>query len=436
MNEMAGSNLGYTNQTILHPLALAALLILGTAMLLMPRRWAFVPMLIMASFVSTAQRITIASIDFDLLRIMVIFALIRVFVRRETHLQWNLLDRLIILWAVCGTVVFFLNEGSISALVNRLGSSFDILGMYFVFRMFIRDWADIDSVVLGVILVSIPVSVAFLIERTTGRNIFSVFGGVPEFTVIRDGKLRCQGAFSHAIVAGCFWASMMPLTVAFWWRGIVWKKWALLGVITYSVVIICCASSTPVMAVFCMIIGGGVFYFRYHMQYVRWGALLVLVFLHMVMEAPVWHLISRVSAVGGSTGWHRYHLIDKAIANFGEWCFLGVRSTAHWGNGLEDVTNQYILEGVRGGFLTLCIFITIIVYGFRYIGKLWRASSNSTPRLAMSWALGVSLFVHCMNFLGISYFGQINMIWYLLLAMIGSLAPMAVKSVEIKSKRI
>ena len=36
--------------------------------------------------------------------------------------------------------------------------------------------------------------------------------------------------------------------------------------------------------------------------------------------------------------------------------------------------------------------------------------------------LGVGLFVHCMNYIAVSYFGQIEMLWYLQLAIITSLA--------------
>src|ERR1044071_7962496 len=45
---------------------------------------------------------------------------------------------------------------------------------------------------------------------------------------------------------------------------------------------------------------------------------------------------------------------------------------------------------------------------------------KNRANLIMSWALGISLFIHCTSFIGISYFGQINMVWYLTLAMIGS----------------
>jgi len=170
-------------------------------------------------------------------------------------------------------------------------------------------------------------------------------------------------------------------------------------------IVFTCASSTPVMALASGIVGGIMFVMRRYMRMVRWGIALTLIALHLVMQAPVWHLISRVSAVDGSTGWYRYYLIDQAIKHFSEWAVIGTRSTAHWFWGAQDVTNQYILEGVRGGFLTLCVFVALIAFSFKEAGYLWRAVSRDKEKRAMAWGLGVSLFVHCVIGIGGAYMG-------------------------------
>ena len=65
----------------------------------------------------------------------------------------------------------------------------------------------------------------------------------------------------------------------------------------------------------------------------------------------------------------------------------------------------------------------MITIAFRDTGRVVQTAGRGTFRRAMSWAMGVSLFVHTYIFFGTSYFGQIILIWYLALAMIGSLAP-------------
>lgn len=187
--------------------------------------------------------------------------------------------------------------------------------------------------------------------------------------------------------------------------------------------VICSASSTPVLGVLAGFVGGLAYFVRYHMRAIRWGLLLVMICLHLMMKAPIWALVARVSAVGGSTSWFRYMLIDSAIRRFSEWALLGTTSTAHWFYGAQDLCNYYVYQGVTGGFLTLCLFIVVIIYAFRDVGMLWRRQKRNTYRQILSWALGVSLFIHCAQFIGVAYIGTITILWYLLLAIIASLAP-------------
>jgi hypothetical protein len=146
--------------------------------------------------------------------------------------------------------------------------------------------------------------------------------------------------------------------------------------------------------------------------------------LHIAMTMPVWHLLTRIDLTRGSNGWYRYKLIDDFITHFNEWWLVGTKSTSHWWQwGTNDVTNQYVLEGVTGGLLTLILFLVTIAWAFRGVGKFENQIGRSTARRVMAWSLGVSLFVHCVIFIGVSYFGQSMLLWYLTLAMIGSLSP-------------
>jgi hypothetical protein len=424
MNDMPQLKFDWANQTSLHPLGLAAVIILGLAMLALPRRWAVLPMVLMACFIPPGQRIVLWSLNFDLLRVLVLCGWVRLLFRGENRqFVFKPIDAALIAWAVTATIVYSLALGSLEGMKYKLGTSFDALGMYFLFRCLIRDWQDLDQAIKCFILVSVPVAIAFGIESMTGKNVFSIFGYVPADTMIRQERLRCQGAFAHPILAGSFWASMMPLIAARWWAGTKQHVSTLVGLAASGLIILFCASSTPVFAVVIGLVGAALFPLRYYMRWIRWGVFLTLVELHLVMKAPVWHLLSRADILHGSTGWHRFYLINETVNRFGEWWFLGTLSTAHWGRGLFDVTNQYVLEGVRGGVWTLVLFLVVIALAFGSVGRLWRSVDRDQAKLAMSWALGVALFIHCMTFLAVSYFGQIILVWYLLLAMIGSLSP-------------
>lgn len=414
----------YHGVTTIHPLGLAIALLMGLALLLAPRRYAVWPMIATACLVASAQRIILLGLDFDLLRIMVLFGTARVFLRNEWRgFSWRPVDAAVLAWAITGTIAYTMLYSSVAAFKFKLGANYDAVGMYFLFRFLIRDWVDVRHAIVGFAFVSIPVAIAFAVEWSTARNMFAIFGGVREITWVREGRMRCQGAFSHPILAGTFWAAVLPLVAAMWWQGSRWRLLVAIQIPATLFIVFASGSATPVMGVAFAVLGGAVFFVRQWMSALRWTLLSLLVLLHLVMIAPVWHLVARVSVVGGSTGWHRFHLMDEAIDRVSEWWLIGTTSTGHWGYGLEDVTNQFVLEGVRGGLLTLLLFVAIIALSFRHVGMLVKSAEGDRPRQVLAWALGVSLFVHVASFIGVSYFGQIHMLWYLSLAMITGVTP-------------
>jgi hypothetical protein len=429
MDETSISVPDWDNHTVLHPLGLLGTLVLGAATLMVPRKYAVWPMIFLACLISPAQRVVIAGLDFSLLRLMILFGWFRLFSRKETGgLVWKPIDTLVVIWLVVRTIAYTALLGTFSDFVYCCGFILDAGGLYFLIRFLVRDWTDFQSIVVGWIVASIPVALAFMVERTTGHNAFAVFGGLPSVTVMRDGKFRCQGAFPHPIIAGCFWAGLMPLMASHWWSAKKGRGLAILGLVNAAIIVAACNSSTPTLGVLCAVVGALMFPLRRSMRPVRWLAVLTLFGLHMVMKAPVWHLIARIDVVGGSTGWHRYYLIDQTIKHFSDWWLMGVdldtiKST--WGDELTDLTNEYVYEAVQGGLLTLLLFCGYFAMAFKGVGQMWRSAGNNRPQVIMAWSLGVALFVHMMNFLAVSYFGQILLVWYSNLAIIASLTPTA-----------
>jgi len=252
-----------------------------------------------------------------------------------------------------------------------------------------------------------------VLEWIRGANPFAVLGRV--VTVFREENYRCQATFPHSIMMGLFWATLVPLFVGFArqqarYR---WVFWAAVGAST--IMIWMTASSTPILTVAAVAVLLLAFPLRQYTGMASWGVLAMVIALDIVMKAPVWHLVSRVGVVSGSTGWHRFYLIDQSIRHFPQWMLLGTRNTGAWGWGLEDVTNQYILEGVRGGFLTLVLFCVVLFVGARAVLRL-SLRSRDLSKSYLAWGLFVTVIAHCLSFIGVSYFGQIDLIWYLLLA--------------------
>lgn len=423
------------NQTLVQPAGLAVVIALGFAMILVPRRHALLPVIALVSFIPVAQRIVIAGFDFDFLRLMVLFGWARILLRREyVGFRFKTIDWWQFAVVGIGTFVFIAQRGDSASVVFRLGYAFDAIGMYFLFRMLLRGWADVDRVVRAFIVLSIPVAVVFFIEWSTRRNMFSIFGGVPAVTAVRDGRLRCQGAFGHPIIAGCFWATALPLFAARWVTA-PRERWLTgAGMAAAVFIVFTTSSSTPAMAVIFTALGLAMFAVRGWMRVFRWGALATLVLLQLLMQGPVWSLIAKINIISGSTGWHRYNLIDQAINRIGEWWLLGTQSTADWGayGQLRDVTNQYVFEAVTGGIWTLLAFAGLLFVAFRGVSAALRGNRGKPKAEWVAWCVGVTLFVHVMNFIALTYFAQMVTSWLLTLAIVGAITPVARRSARVR----
>jgi hypothetical protein len=414
-------------------------------LVMVPRRNAPIPFILAVCYITIAQQFIIGGLHFTVVRVLILFAWLRLLMRgelQERGLVLNAIDRAIILWAASDVLFYCLRLQTTAALVNRLGFAFNVLGSYFFFRVMIKNFEEIDKVLKAITLIIAPLAIFMILESLTGRNVFFVFGGVPEFTWVREGRMRCQGPFRHPIMAGTFGATLVPMFVSLWVKGGELKRYGIIGVLSATVITITSASSGPAMAYFFCLAGLAMWRWRAHMRQLRWAVITIVFILNLVMKAPVWFLIARLSNVLGGTGWHRAELISSAIRHIDEWWLCGTSHTAHWmpyvlpsDPEMTDITSYYILQGVEGGLLTMFLFIVVIVLCFKGIGEVCKVYGDQPflTRFAV-WALGAALFGHVMSFLSVAYFDQITVIWYLLLAMISTLVSKNLKSLSIFSR--
>ena len=209
MNKSFFDNEWY-DHTTLHPMGLVAIVVLGLLLLVVQRRYSFWPILVMACFVAPAQRIVVAGLDFNLLRVMVLFGWIRVASRVEwVGFRMTTMDWLIVAWAVSGTAAYSILNGTAAAFIYKLGSSFDAVGMYFLCRMLVRDWTDVRTLATGIALTAVPVR---------SRSLSS--GPL-------DGmRLRSSGAFPNSRwYEKASFARRVPLLIRFW-RGPSGPPWS------------------------------------------------------------------------------------------------------------------------------------------------------------------------------------------------------------------
>ncbi len=417
----------YIAETNANPQGIAFALLMGIFLVVLPRRFAIIPILMLVSYMTMGTNIVVGGLNFTMLRLLLVFGWVRLIVRGELRgLKLNRIDKAVIAFVISALVTYTLLWQNYGAFKNKLGLAYNVIGFFFLFRFLIRDLKDAIRVVRITAFLIIPLAAMMLVEKRTGHDLFAFLGGVPEASPVRDGVVRCQGPFSHPILAGSFGATLLPLFLGLGVQQIkLAKLTAAIGIVAAAIVIFCSGSSGPVLAGLAGV-GGFLFWpLRNRMRLIRWGIVAAIVVIQLVMKPPFWFIIAKIDIFSGNTGWHRAHLIDIAYRNFFDWWLVGTRSVDNWDVGYDhniDITNQYIAYGIDGGLITFSLFIAIIVRCFSGVGRTIRALSDEPQSSRMFvWALGAALFAHVVNYFSISYFDQTIIAWYMLLAIISSL---------------
>jgi hypothetical protein len=418
----------------------AALVLINAVLILaLPRAWAALPLLTTAAFITQAQQINLGMFTFTPIRLVILAGLLRPWLRGE-RLEGghHRMDRLMLAWAIWALVSSVFHEDPEATVINRLGLAYNALGIYGLVRLLCRSPEDIRQFCRLTALLLVPVALEMLGEHLIGLNLFSVLGGVSEHPAIREGRLRAQGPFAHAILAGTVGATSLPLAAALWRSD---RRAALAGMGAGATMVVTSASSGPVISAAAGLFALGLWPYRGRMRVLLWIGVVGYVALDLVMQAPAYYLMGRIGMVGGSSGWHRARLIEAGLAHLPEWWLAGTDNTRHWmPTGVTwspdhtDITNYYLALGVRGGLPLMLLFVALLAVGFARVGKVVQSADSRAPdSAALAWALGASLFAHAVTGLGISYFDQSAVFLYAALGAIGSL-PIAPSPVAIRAR--
>lgn len=407
--------------------AVGFVLINSIMLIVLPRRLAPLPLLVGACYMTLGSGIEIGMLHFPIIRILVAVGICRVIIRSERLAgKMNTLDWLIIAWAGWALMSSLFHDDPGKVLINHLGLTYNACGIYFLLRLFCRSLDDVVTVCVITALLLVPLSMEMLAERISGYNLFSTLGGVPEYSEIRDGRIRAQGPFASSILAGTVGAVTLPLMIGLWQRH---QKIAFVGMIACMTIVIASVSSGPIMSAIWGIGALLMWHWRTQMRVIRWLAVLGYIGLDLIMKAPAYYLMARIDLTGSSTGWHRAVLIETALKHLPEWWFAGTDYTRHWldygafwSPNHIDITNHYLDIGVRGGLPLVFLFIAIIAKGFSLVGQYLQQGAKVPSELRfLIWSVGASLFVHAVTCISISYFDQSVLFLYLTLAVIGSL---------------
>lgn len=410
-------------------LSATLLLILVCCVFSASRRGAVLGMITGALFLSQGAMVQILDFNFFPTRILGICCFMRIMARGEFSMeQVTRTDKILFLLYAFTTFVLFLRDPARAPLWSA--RMMDVVLIYTSFRALIRSPDDWEWLVGRLALVLVPYAGILTVESLTGYNLFERVGATDPVWM-RDDTVRCCGSFRHPSILGSLGACFIPLYI-----GLLWdpdrRKTAILGTSLCLAIVYYSYSGGPLGVLCIAVVGWLIWPLRRNMPLLRLGLFSVIFMLALLMKAPVWYLLSRISGLTGGTGWHRAYLIEVALDHLDQWWLAGMSDddTAGWfpyvleaTNG-ADITNQFISFGIRAGLLAIIILIALIYQAFSLAGKaLARIRESSLERSEpLLWALGVALAAHVSNWLGISYFDQFNVLWLLQLAALVSLS--------------
>jgi hypothetical protein len=415
---------GGASQSVLHPLVIGAIILIGVLVFVLPLRRVLYPLLFGLLLIPAGQNLYVAGNHLYTCRILILLGWARVLMSKQTEKTFlpgglNTLDKLFLIWATyraAAVVLLFMQMGAIP---NQIAFLWDALGGYFLLRYLIRDEEDVLQTAKAFAVVATVVAGAMVFEQLTRRNAFGFLGGITPVAEIRAGRIRSQGVFQHPLLAGAFGATMFPLFLWMWKRG---NSWILgtVGAVSAIVIAYTSATSTSIMA-----LAGGIgvtflWPLRKSMRMVRWGIVIGIVVLQLAMKAPFWFVLAHIDVAGGSSGWDRATLLDNFIRNFSDWFLIGTHNNVNWGWDMWDTCNQFVTEGINGGLVCFVIFIALFVVSFRWIGNARKAVEGDRSKEWLFWLMGATLFAQVLAYFGIGYFDQMKFVWAALLAMISA----------------
>jgi hypothetical protein len=412
-------------------------LILSVLVIMLRPKYALVAYIIGLLWYPAYLAVSIGTIDILVGRFVVAVLLMRCFfddkIRRK--FKWNRLDTLVTLSMVVYVGAYLITQVNAfsQTMENRAGFVMDTWCAYLATRFIVTDRSTLISVIKCIAVAMVPLAILGVIESVTGWQPFApLWRFSPWFTggrYISEGRwgfARAVGPFSHAILFGGVFAMFLPLIYYFRREK---GDWGNMTYVISGVVLLGALSSMSsgpwvmvIVVIFCIIM-------EKHKKLIK-PMFIFFVFscisIGIASNRPFYHVIASWANPVGGAGYHRAKLIDLAIDKFDEWWMVGYgQKDPGWGPylgmGMTDVTNEYILKGVRYGILGVIALCAVLATSFRNLISTYRRLKHPAMK-SLCWAFGSLLFSVAVAWMSVSFFGQLSTLVYCSIGMISSLS--------------
>ncbi len=243
---------GGAHESSMHPFVLVATLLAALSVLLLRRKYALAPTLVVAFLTPFGEQLLIGGFHFFALRLIIIVGLVKIiwlkFTSKGPLVGRGLhpIEKIFFPWAVLHAATFVLLFRDTGAVAYQTGFLLDACGGYLVFRFFVQDRGDILRTAKVLVFIAAVLALGMGSEYVTRVNAFNAINTGTVMPLIREGKVRAQGIFANSITAGTFGATLFPLFFWLWKRGNM--TLGAIGLVASSVIALTSMSSTGLMA--------------------------------------------------------------------------------------------------------------------------------------------------------------------------------------------
>ena len=362
--------------------------------------------------------------------------------------QWSALDKAVATSMAVYVGVTLVTQPVWASVENRAGFLMDTWLAYIIARFIITDRETLIWVIKCVSIVLVPLAALGCIEATTGWQPFIELKRYRPWDPLIDevekqmrwGFTRAVGPFSHPILFGGTFAMFLPLIYYLRHEKSIWRNLAYILSFVAFIGALSSMSAGPWVMVafilFCIALANFKVWAKPMLKFFIFSC----IFIQILSNRPFYHVIFSYASKLGGTGWHRARLIDLAINNFGQWWIAGYGGRdPGWGYYLgiswTDMTNEYILAGVKYGLAGIIVLVWVLYAAFRGLRAAYQ-SANRAEIKSLYWTLGIVLISVAVIWLSISFFGQLLSLFYVVLGIIGSCSLFGINMKDKNTKAI
>lgn len=350
--------------------------------------------------------------------------------RISSHFHWCRLDTMVTSYVAVTVLIYVLTQPFAQVMENRSGFIMDTWFAYLVSRFIIQDKKDFLQLIKLVCFIILPLAILGVYEAVTGHlPYFQLRRFCPWMTRIKPqegrwGFDRAMGPFNHPILFGCVFSMFMPYIYYLRNQKNSWRYLSYIFLAGAALGSMSSMSSGPwimtIVVLFCFLLEPVRKYIKYLLLVIVLGC----IFIAIISNRPFYYVIvSYCNPIGGA-GYHRARLIEISMRFFHEWCLLGYKGQdPGWGIYMgmthTDVTNMFLLQGVRYGFGGMLAFCGIFYFAYAGIWKVQKRLRSKEDDLFF-WAIKCMMFATIITMMSVGYFGQTLTLFFALTGMIGS----------------